>query len=98
MTLVLVLQFCNQETDCSSHFITTLSTLMAVCLISNGLSKDNDVFIAEVFTDVELHVESPCASLDPGSSGEFIMQEANITAFPQMEEVVAVTAKHAHMP
>lgn len=46
----------------------------------------------------ELYVESPCASLDPNSSGEFLMQAANITAFPQMEEVVAVTAKHPYMP
>lgn len=46
----------------------------------------------------ELCVESPCASPGPDSSGKLIMQEANLAAFPQLEEMAAVTVKHPHGP
>lgn len=69
MTLALVLQFCNQENDCSTHFIITLDTLTTAGFILYSPSKDNEccyvqhTFITGVFTDVQvvcciLHVPS----------------------------------------
>lgn len=73
MTRCLVLQFCNQEKDCSSHFIITLGTLMTACLILNSPSKDNvgvfSTHSSRKFLQMfELCVVSPCASLGPDSS------------------------------
>lgn len=95
MSLGLVLQFRNHENYLSSHFIITLDTLTTACLILNSPNKGSvgafSTRSSRKFVQMfELYVVSPCASLGPDSSGEFITREAklpNITAFPQMEVV-----------
>lgn len=73
MILVSVLEFLNQENDCSRHFIITLGTSISACLTLNSPSKDN----ISVFSTLsswkflqlfELYVVTPCASLGPDSS------------------------------